>query len=323
MKPCIEQVSIGSGHASSELNETVGLIVAAASWDERSMAVTRFDSAGRKVILLRYANRGRGSRSASHYEAIKDWAAPSAETTEVPFSSEDIASSSLLTVNTIDQAIGSLDPRSRVLIDLSTTPRYLSLLALAHLLRTHKERSISFICETASYEPRRRPARSHFSVGNWRVLEIPGYHHAGRRSDRWYTVGLGFDGEDTYRTVKRMKPAGVSAIVADPPSSAGLVERCLEENEALLREWVAQSDLYRCGAADAVGVAATLGATPDDARPHVFFPVGTKPHALGMAVAALGRTRTSLAYRWPDSHSENIQSTTGEGFVYTVRMREG
>jgi hypothetical protein len=36
----------------------------------------------------------------------------------------------------------------------------------------------------------------------------------------------------------------------------------------------------------------------------MILPVGTKPHALGMAVAAM-RVGSSLLYRWPQNHIES------------------
>jgi hypothetical protein len=152
---------------------------------------------------------------------------------------------------------------------------------------------------------------------------VPGFGKPILGSQRDFVLGLGFDGEDTFRLVDRIQPSRVVAILPDPPTYHGFVERCLNANEATLAEWVTASDLIRVGATDALGVAERFRPMAEQLDGCVFVPVGTKPHALGMAVAAMHGEWASILYRWPQSHLESALASAGEIFLYKLTTSGG
>jgi hypothetical protein len=338
-----------------EITETASsldldLVLLAGSWDPRALTGPEVLGRASEVILLEYLNPGTSGRSSEHRAELlavaHGW---DARVTEMPFSSEHVVQSFVSIWEAVQAHAKRLGRPLRIGIDLSVVPRYVSLAILAKGTLNDLVSDAYFSYQTAIYPRRDRavaaavsiaPRSAHyeladpdptdglpdspaiFTEGRWRTVHVPGIRGSYRPgAKQHYVVALGFEGDDTYRVIQQQEPDRVTAIIPNPPVYKGLVKRCRDENEVLLRDWAGPNGQRECGALDAVSMDEVLRSLHDTHENLCLLPVGTKPHALGMAVHALRDGRPLLLYRWPERHRESGAKAGATRFRYHVHDR--
>jgi hypothetical protein len=349
----LEQSCLGSHDELQRLSsEAFDLSLTATSWDSRATAMTRCYAAPSENIVLCYENAGAKGYSSLNKSIIESWIEESGRTaTMVDFDSARLPSSFQRLIDQVKALRDRSGTALRLLADLSAMPRYVSLGLLSRLGSADLLGSVTFVYETSIYDvsrsdeadaitdPRARRLKvwadarsttgaawrgiaSLFTKGSWRCIRIPGLDamdvEIGDASPKHCVVALGFDGTETYRTLLQLGAQKVTSIIPDPPVHDGFVERCLAANRAVLAEWPDPQGVLRCGATDAVGMRDVLLSHHLEEGPVCFLPLGTKPQALGMAVAALDLRRAVVLYRWPRSFVERANVSRGVTYSYKI-----
>lgn len=319
----------------------------AASWDSRCTAITDVCESVDVVIIATFVNHEASPRAQRHLARIIDWCDRiGATSVRVAVDSSAPAPAlnvvlALLAEHRAARHTARSDP-ARYLVDLDGLPRFLSLGVLPSLAEPAGGLSVDFVYETSTYgfsseqadgptieRPTRRPPlvrlaetastlQSVFTRGGWRTITIPGYGATQPAPNRPLTVALGFDGHDTAMCLRRMRFGQLAVVVPDPGVSNDFVRRCETANQVLLRG-VGPENVLRAGAIDASGLYRQLLPRLSHGTPHALLPVGTKPHALAMAVAALEVPGTELLYRMPASHVERPSTPRGGIVLYRLR----
>jgi hypothetical protein len=321
------------------------LLVTGGSWDPRSVGIIDLPILATNSLVLKYANNadGVGER---HGAQIKEWsAANGSSVVSLEFSSENVQQDFAKVWEEIRSLFVSEQRSLRILVDLAVVPRYVSLGILSRGFLSGCVAEVSYLYQTAAYPARLNTDETQvslvplsardldegpplestqspaiFTEGRWRTVFVPGLrgdYWPGRR--RHYYIALGFEGDDTYRVVQQREPDQVTVVVPDPPVSPGLENRSLTENEVLIREWVGERAIRRCGALDAVAMDRMATGFSELTENAYFLPVGTKPHALGMAVAALRTGGPMVLYRWPEKHRDGHTLAGDRRVLYTAR----
>lgn len=301
--------------------------VVAPSWDERCLTICRAGlSPPDTVFRLRFQNTGDTGRQSEHAAELDAWLDDAGvRPTDLTVASEDVESGWEHLRAGILSLRAKIGRPLRLLIDLSTTPRVLSLGIIGELAREGAVDAATYCYAEAVYDERDLEEQtSVFTSGRWRSIAIPGlmgeYTPARGRA---FLVSLGFDGDDTFRFINAVEPDRVGTIIGDPPVREGLVEDVLDRNSFLLDDWVYEENRWRLGAVDAAGVAALVMALRkkwSDANLHVLC-VGPKPHALGMALAALAEPEIAVVHRVPQRYRETATTLSTTTHWYHVRRR--
>jgi hypothetical protein len=299
------------------------LSLLAPSWDARCLAITATDPAfaGRHLVL-RYDNAGVSNRQTEHAKRIGNWLAGS-EVTNVPGSSAAVLQFWRRIRSQIVEAARKKGHPLDVFVDMSTIPRVVSLALAGDLLLRRYVYSISYLYVEANYEPvpKQGPVFTH---GRWRNIQVPGLLGTdSARLERKCIVSLGFDGEDTHRLVNAAEPVTVAAVLAAPGVTESTVALAEERNRPLLEDWVSPELVFRVPAVDVQGMAESVGLISQEFFPAnlYYFCMGTKPHALGMALGAIYNREAAVVYRVPDRYQERATERTDRAHLYRVHNR--
>ena len=287
------------------------LVVSASSSDVRSETMLGLmESPPQKVLHLSYSNAVPGSMIASRLErSVSQLRDMPVEVEQVQVLSENPIGMWQAFRSSFDQIALEFGRPIRVLVDLTVIPRYVTLGLLRMVAENIGCEYVDYFYCEANYNTDDRAEDGGFYVeGRWRSFSVPGV--LGKRSpqlDDALIVLLGLDGDDTYRYVQSTEPSYVAAVLADPAVEDGLVQICEDQNRYLLGDWVGDR-LVRIGACDAAGACDGVIRLVSDASSGgrrwnwSVLPVGTKPHALGAAVACVELGFPMLVYRAPEAH---------------------
>lgn len=195
----------------------------------------------------------------------------------------------------------ALNGTARWFVDFSGSPKPHFLGIIARLFRqTHAPR-LTLFHPTAVYTEEAKTGFS-FTKGFDKYIWVPGL--CGRPDARkpWtYIFLLGFEGERSYETYCRFEPEHVMALIGRPGYKPNYVRVAKEKNRAFLDEARPEPILY-ANAGDAVATWRTLSKAIEkvkDEKNVCIVPLGTKPHALGGALAALAAEAVGVLYLMP------------------------
>lgn len=295
----------------------------APSWDARCLAITGTTPAlAARHLVLRYDDAGESSRQTEHAKQVDSWLAGS-EVTNVPGSSSTVLQFWRRIRSSIVETAREKGHPLDVFVDMSTTPRVVSLALAGDLLLRRYVYGISYFYIEADYEPL-PPKGPVFTHGRWRNIQVPGFLGTdSARLERKCIVSLGFDGEDTHRLVNAAEPVTVSAVLAAPGVSASTVALAEERNRILLEDWVSPELVFRVPAVDVQGMAEIVRLISREFSPAnlYYFVMGTKPHALGMALGAIYNREAAVVYRVPDRYQERATESTNRAHLYRIHNR--
>jgi hypothetical protein len=299
------------------------------SWDPRSVALTNSSLRSKVAVVPLLKNRGvTGSRRSNEDRLLTYLHANSDEVRTLEADSEDVESTFDAVFGAIENTVKRLDRPVRLLVELSTCPRYLSLGVAALLLRRGWAYEICFLYTAAEYgdAPETDPLADIFTFGRWDTIAVPGlegWHDPGRR--RSYVVAVGFEGAKTYRLLSSADPDRVALLFPDPGVVREYVARAADENSEVLAQFVASdAAVVRAGAADVVGSLSALDAAglEDLDDENVFYlTCGSKPQSLALALRAFYLEAPALLYPVPQRHKESTVRALPMHWSYRVRDR--
>lgn len=310
------------------IEDSYDYMLLGSSWDKRCLALTSAQPSVQLAQLVLPRNVGSSGLRQAHDKALSGFIMSAAERFElIEEHSEDVES----VFGHVEQAIISLrkelDRPLRILIDLSSMTRYVTLAAVAMTLNDSVAEYVDVFYAEGVYGevlgtstvPVTEYRRS------WEAVAVP------RLEGDWFpthqrhfVVSIGFEATQIARLVERWDPDRISILFPSP----GLLPEYEPHTRSKNQGWMNQFD---------VGTESTILAAPCDAvtawsavSESMLDPMndnlycllcGTKPHGLALALYALGRERPAVMYVRPTVHVEKDIAPNGVFWRYRLRDR--
>jgi hypothetical protein len=305
-------------------------IVVAPSWDSRCLAITQATEVRASLgICALFENRGQLGLRDEHDPRVLKWIGErTTETVEVRGPSENLRD---IWGGMMVPLLGLMRARNRplrLLVDLSTCPRYYAAGLLSAGLQRGIVSSITFFYAEADYpEPSTEPERvEQFTRGKWQSVPVPdrmGLYNPTKR--RFYFVSVGFEGAKTFTAVNRADPDRVALLFPRPGFRPEYEARCEEQCNQLLEEYQIATDLViEAPAGDAVAAWQALTERNVEApkEENLFYLCsGTKPHTLALTLRAYALGSPAVLYNRPTMHIETKTSASGIYWIYKISDR--
>lgn len=304
----------------------------ASSWDKRSTCIAKVASLRIKkcILVLPRARDSHGLRD-EHDQTLRSFATTVAQNTELfEIGTGDLASWPRLRQVFYEAARSELTSGGlRVLIDLSTCPRFLSLALLREALFSGLVRQVDLLYSEGIYPERPKTydglEEISFKDGPVKAVPVPGFLSSFEPGgDKVIVCSVGFDGWKTLNLVTREEPDQVYALLASPSSSPEYEERTRHANRFLFEKFANSTDQIFCArAGDAVAVVKVLTARLkgqlEPEKSNVFLLCsGNKPHSLGLALFSLLNDFGTLLYVKPTRHSPVPVKPSGVFWRYEI-----
>lgn len=286
------------------------LLVMTSSWDRRCLCLTDADVRATRGIGIFFSHRGVLGLRDHHDPKVASYLGERCgDVTRVERGSEDLDGLWQSLWEAAWEAYGLVGHPMRVLIDLSTCPRYYALALVAGGMRKGLVESVTcFYAEGEYPEPGPTNTNEQFTAGRWETRDVPyltGTADPGK--DRLYVVSVGFEGSKTFRAVSNDDADRVMILFPRPGVRPEYPDRTLASNRVLYEEYnVRGEDEIAAPAGDAIAAWRALaesGAVRANENPF-YLCCGTKAHSLGMALQALIDDRVTVLYAKPASHKE-------------------
>lgn len=300
--------------------------VVAPSWDRRCGCITHASSLRvRDSLVLSFQARDDGGLQEGHERSILRFLGDRSERIH-RIEGDSIAVDVLwpkLWAALRAVAEGARAPL-RILIDLSTCPRYYSLGVFAGAIRCGFAKSISVLYAEGRYQ---QPEGMHvradfpFSLGEWRTVPVPyleGMLNPKRKV--YFVISAGFEGFKTSRVLATEDPDRVAILYPIPGTSPGYDADVRTRNLPIVDRYaIPESYQMSVAAGDAVAVWKALGEAQlerPDGENTSYLCCGTKPHALGLAARAICLRYPTVLYNVPDKHAPLDVYPTGVYWRY-------
>ena len=216
----------------------------------------------------------------------------------------------------------------KILLDLSTCPRYYALALVGCSLSYGIAEHISIFYAEGAYGGRSMGSAASneyvFSKGHWRTVPVPSLQGTfDPEKKRYYLVSVGFEGPKTLQVINREDPDSISILFPQPGFIRDYVAVTEAENRELIHSYkVDDTEIIRVHAGDAVAVWKSLHEATIEKpyRDNVFYLcTGTKPHALGLALRALALGFPTVLYRVPERHNPLFVEPTGNFWRFDIQ----
>ncbi len=320
--------SISSDKPEEVLSGHYDLALVAPSWDHRCESITA--AVGISIgtcILLRFSTRDAFGFQLKHEEAITSFLKSRCQEVSV-IQGDAVQLSevwSLLWKNTTEIIKSSKQPL-RVLVDLSTCPRYYSLGFIAGILRFGYAHTATVFYAEGVYKSGSKAALIDdypFTIGHWNATAIPflaGSPDALKQ--KAYVVSVGFEGLKTARVLAREDPDRVSVLFPDPGSQPEYVSATWSRNKEIIDQYrIPTNQIIRAAAGDAVAAWKSLSIAKlerFETDSLYYLCSGSKPHALGLTLRAICTDYPTVMYNLPERHSFVEVEPTGVFWAYEI-----
>jgi hypothetical protein len=303
------------------------LFLVAPSWDHRCESITAAKHATvTSSILLRFTTKDDFGFQAGHEQSVEAFLKKYSK--EV-FVIEGDAVKLAEVWSSLWQAVISVVERNhcplRVLVDLSTCPRYYSLGFIAGLLQLGLARMVTVFYAEGQYlnHTAAHPIDYPFTVGQWSATAIPFLKGSpDALKQKAYIVSAGFEGVKTSRVLAREDPDRVAVLFPDPGVRPGYVDEAWNRNKEIIDQFrIPNEQIVRAPAGDAVGAwkaltRANLERAEDESVYYLCS--GTKPHSLGLGLRAICLGFPTVMYNLPERHTFVEVTPSGVFWAYHI-----
>lgn len=189
-------------------------------------------------------------------------------------------------------------------VDMAGAPKPYFLGLLGYMRYQFRSPKSTFFYPTADYEKGSRSNEEYlFTIGLDHYMWIPYLWGRPNPTLPWtYIFLLGFEGNRSYEIYDRFEPPVVEALIGKPGFKPEYTNIVKKNNEHFLDE--AKPKLIYSNAADSVETFNKLINRIEELKTNsniCFVPLGSKPHALGAALASLTDGSSSILYLMPRS----------------------
>lgn len=219
----------------------------------------------------------------------------------------------------------STDKPLSILFDLSCCPRFYSLTTLSVCFKYGLAGKFHFFYNECTYPEKKDDLSMEevpFTAGRWeaRIIEhLAGSVNPGDKNR--FTVSIGFEGSKTLMVLNEFEPDKVNVIIPCPGYTKGYADRVREANIELFKSFgIKRADEQNSHAGDPVSVWSSIQENhiTTDGWNDYFLCAGSKPHSLGLALAALSMDRPRLIYSLPKKHNPVTVIPKQDCWLYSV-----
>jgi hypothetical protein len=324
-------LELSQQQALSESHQASGdLLVLTSSWERRCLEVSKVKHGAYDTgAVIRFAEEGTSGRRPEH-DAILTGFVKEHSTKIV-----ELEKRPTFAVEAWRDTITDLVSRVRIekgrpidiVVDVTCLPKYYMLTFLGFCIATGSVRSLKLFYAEGRYAPSDgfialAPDHS-FTDGLWRSLQVPFLE------GRWFPdkkieilASIGFETFQARKLIRLYEAERHTLITPYPGFSKEYGEQSEREAKSLANNLdLEEQEILRCGAGDAAAVAAEAVKVLDRGGRYkeVGLCMGTKPHAIGLGLAALVRTDFTLVCRIPDRYTETETPATGMTWSYELR----
>jgi hypothetical protein len=301
------------------------LLVTTASWDSRCLCLIDCEVTADSAVGVFFTNRGEGTLRDKHDPQVQSFLERAgSQVTSIHRGSDELDDLWGDLWNAITDAADVARSPLRVLLDLSTCPRYFAMALIAAGFRSHLVGElIVFYAEGKYPPPTDEDPHEPFTHGRWETVPVPLLEgQADPGLPRHYVVSVGFEGSKTVRAVSSEGADNVTVLFPRPGVAREYEKRTMDENRILLDDFgIDEDEVIAAPAGDSVATWRAL-----DERRHLwtcddafYLPAGTKPHAIGMALDAMLGGDVSVMYAKPATHKETAIEPLGHYWRFTIR----
>jgi hypothetical protein len=294
------------------------LALVAAGWDSRCLSILESETfSSEHGIVIFYADKGKSGRSVSNETLLRDGMTRRCDLPPqiIEVDSSDALSTWRRVRREIVDIYKSANRPLRVLIDISTLPRYISMSLLGFGEKSGIFSEITIYYQAATeYSLGTSTDDLVFSAGELRPMPVIGLGTPGlARGASHLIVSVGFDGSKISRLVDSLEPDRLSLLFAEPGTSRTNERLAREQNRELINSYRVPASQIFSSAASSIQqtVSRLIEVTAEpfnrkDGRSEVrsILVCGTKTHAIAIAIYALSVPIKNVYYAQPKSHRE-------------------
>jgi len=304
------------------------LALLAPSWDHRCRCITTANQLRINTsIVLRFKTKDDLGYQDSHSAAILSYLKQQSKIVEeISGDAIDLKEMWEKVWTSATRVIRDRGAALKVLIDLSTCPRYYSLGLIAALFGHATASLVTVFYAEAEYaeDSKPQPLKYPFSIGQWKAVGIPNLLGSpDPLKKKFYVVSVGFEGAKTARVLAREDPDRVSILFPDPGTRPDYPAKTLEFNREIIDHYkIPQNQIVRAPAGDAIAAWKSLGLARlerSSSESAYYVCSGTKPHALALALRAICLDNPTVLYNLPEGHSFIDVHPSGIFWKYDVR----
>ena len=305
--------------------EHFDILICASSWDSRCVAVTNETglTADHSLLVL-FASRDHSGLRDAHDPKLEEFCRKHTSTIHIVKGSSAIVDGLWTQIHNILVSISSeLGRRIKILIDISTLPRFLTGALLKMGLARSLCSKIKIFYSEGVYKGVPGDLQGVFTGERWRFVPITGLEgHYYPDKSRFYLVSVGFEGNKTLRYVSRSEPDRVSLLFSDPGFEPEYAARARHNNRELMDYYhipPEQSAAAHAGDAIAAWKELTIRNFERFEQENVsYLCCGTKPHSLALILRALVLPSAEVLYNVPDIHKVIDTESTGFNWTYDL-----
>jgi len=323
----VHAVSYKADTASEVKFDHYDLVIITSSWDSRCL--TLIDSPLKEVpyaILLTFDDKDPNGVRDKNDSILENYCS---HISSVMFTISGLSTDIDSVWSKISERL--LDIRNRtnkaisILFDLSCCPRYYAITLMSICYKYGIACKIDYFYNECTY-PEKSDVLSQeeiaFTAGKWEAKRIP--HLTGRINPgikNRFTVSIGFEGSKTLMILNEFEPDNVNILIPSPGYTDNYVDRAKEANQELFKSFgvTKQNEIYSY-AADPIDVWTKVSVTvkENNGWNDYFLCAGSKPHSLGLALAAFTLQTPSLIYSLPQEHKPVYVTPKSDCWLYST-----
>lgn len=325
-------LEVRQNRGASERHDASGdLLILTSSWERRSVEISRINHGQyARAAVLMFAEEGTSGRRAEHDALLTRLA------NEHAFGVIDLGRYPTSAVDSWRNAITDLVMATRksigrpldIVADVSCLPKYYMLTLMGFCLSSGSVRSLKLLYAEGRYAPpdgNTSLAPDHaFTHGAWRSLPVPfleGHWSPDKKVE--IVASIGFETFQARKLIRLYEAERHTLITPFPGFTAEYGDQSEREAKALANNLdLDEREIVRCPAGEALAAASIVVDVLDRGGRYknVGLCLGTKPHAIGLGMAALIRPDFTLVCRLPDRYVET--ETPASGFIWTYELRD-
>jgi hypothetical protein len=305
------------------------LLLLASSWERRCTEVLSANhSHYARAAVVRFAETGSSGRREEHDATLGAFATARADKT---FELEKLSSGAFAgwrraLSESICETRAALGRPVDLVADITCLPKYYLLSLLGFAVASGNVRSLQFFYAEGKYaglgSNEVLSAKHAFTAGDWRSLPVP-YLEGEASVDRKVRIiaSLGFESFPARKFIRSYEAERHLLITASPGFAPEYEEQSRADARALAANLdLSEEEILRTHAGDAIGTAQLALKVLDSSHRYndLGLCIGTKPHALGLGIAALLRPHFTLVCRVPEHYVETETPALGLSWVFRI-----
>jgi hypothetical protein len=227
--------------------------------------------------------------------------------------------------NTLLNVRQSTNRALSILYDLSCSPRFYSLTLLSTSFKFGLAKKVDYFYNECIYPEKVDELSKEeipFTAGKWvsrHIRYLEGPQNPGKKNR--FSVSIGFEGSKTLMILNEFEPDKVNVIIPNPGYTDGYVSRVRTANQELFKSFgVKTKDEVQAHAAEPISVWTEMVTrlAQNVNWNDTLLCAGTKPHSLGLALAAMTLNFPTLIYSLPSKHNPIFVKPSSRCWLYSI-----